>query len=249
MLDKYSKLIDFEVFAQDEKLGEIHDIYFQDNVWKVKYAVVESGDWLLGERFIIATEALHKPNWEEKQITTDISKEDIKSRPEIDFAKPVSREKLSELHQHYQWSQFMPSGAQIYGPYPIVSPTADIAQRKELREETEEGEANLRSAEEVTGYEVECEDDCIGSVKDFFVDEKDWVIRYLLIDIGRWISNREVIVSPDWVSEIEWLDGEIEVNLTKEQIENSPEYNPSEPLTREYETALYDFYHQPGYWL
>lgn len=253
MLDRYTKLTDFEVFTEEEKLGEIHDIYFEDGDWQVRYAIIESGDWLLGERVIIAMEALGKPNWEDKRIVADVSREDIESRPKIDFAKPVSRERLSELHQHYQWAPIMPSsappGSPIVGPYPILPPTADISERRKLLDQAEEGEGSLRSAQEVAGYEVECENDCIGSVEDFFIEEDGWIIRYLLIDIRRWIKERRVIVSPEWVSEIDWLGEEIEVDLTKNQIENSPEFDPSEAPTRKYETALYDFYHQPGYWL
>jgi hypothetical protein len=38
------------------------------------------------------------------------------------------------------------------------------------------------------------------------------------------------------------------VNVSKEQIENSPEYDPASPINREYEIRLYDFYGRPYYW-
>lgn len=249
MLHRLDKLVGFDVFAEDEKLGEIHDIYFEDSGWKAKYAIVQSGERLLGERFIIAMEVLGETYWESGRVDADISKEEIENRPKVSFAEPVSREELSKIHQHYQWTPIRPTGgatqSPVFGPYPILPPTADIAERKKLQEE---GEANLRSVEEVEGYEIECEDDCIGSVQGFFANE-DWTIRYLLVDIGRWISKKKVLVAPDWVSQIDWFEGEITIDLTKDQIRNSPQYDSSEPPSREYEIALYDFYHQPGYWL
>jgi len=39
------------------------------------------------------------------------------------------------------------------------------------------------------------------------------------------------------------------VNLTKEQIENSPVYDPSAPVNRDYEERLYDYYGRPKYWI
>ena len=38
------------------------------------------------------------------------------------------------------------------------------------------------------------------------------------------------------------------VDLTKEQIKNSPEYDPSIPTERRYEEELHEFYKKPGYW-
>ena len=36
--------------------------------------------------------------------------------------------------------------------------------------------------------------------------------------------------------------------MTREQIKNSPEYDPSGHVQREYEMKLRDHYGQPGYW-
>jgi hypothetical protein len=39
------------------------------------------------------------------------------------------------------------------------------------------------------------------------------------------------------------------VDLTKEVIEKSPEFDPSAPVNREYEEVLYDYYGRPKYWV
>jgi len=38
------------------------------------------------------------------------------------------------------------------------------------------------------------------------------------------------------------------IELTREQVKNSPEYDPYSPMSREYEERLYDFYGRPKYW-
>ena len=42
------------------------------------------------------------------------------------------------------------------------------------------------------------------------------------------------------------LDG---VDLSRESVKNSPEFDPSEPVNREYEMKLYDYYGRPRYWV
>jgi stress response protein YsnF len=47
---------------------------------------------------------------------------------------------------------------------------------------------------------------------------------------------------------VDWNDSLLHVDLTREQIKNSPEYDASRPVEREYETRLHDHYERPGYW-
>ena len=44
-----------------------------------------------------------------------------------------------------------------------------------------------------------------------------------------------------------WTDSKVYVELSRETIKNGPEY--IEPVTREYEIRLYDYYGRPAYWL
>ena len=41
----------------------------------------------------------------------------------------------------------------------------------------------------------------------------------------------------------------VEIDLKKETIENSPEYDPESPVNRDYEKVLYDYYGRPRYWV
>jgi stress response protein YsnF len=47
---------------------------------------------------------------------------------------------------------------------------------------------------------------------------------------------------------VDWVEKSVHVNMTKEQVENSPDYDPLEPINREYEERLYNYYGQPVYW-
>ncbi len=111
-----------------------------------------------------------------------------------------------------------------------------------------EGDPHLRSAREVAGYHIRGTDDSVGSVTDFLVDEEGWVIRYLVVDTGHWLSGRKVLIAPPWVSEVSWATQEVQVTMTRAQIEASPEYNPDIGLDRAYEEQLHGHYDRPVYW-
>ena len=106
----------------------------------------------------------------------------------------------------------------------------------------------LRSVKEVEGYMLRARDGDIGRCKDFLFDDEIWVIRYMVADTGKWLPSRKVLISPDWIVSIQWLEREVAVDLNVEEIKESPEYDPSAPVNREYEARLYDFYGRPKYW-
>ena len=88
----------------------------------------------------------------------------------------------------------------------------------------------------------------IGHVEDFLVDDESWAVRYLVIDTSNWIGGRTVLVAPDWVRRIDWHDRLLLVDLTRDAIKNSPEYDPTVELDRDYEDQLYEYYRRPAYW-
>jgi len=112
----------------------------------------------------------------------------------------------------------------------------------------EEGDSNVRSVKEVTGYTISATDGEIGHVEDFIAETDTWKIRYMIIDTRNWWLGKHVLVSPSWVERVLWAERRVCVDMSRDRIKGAPEYEPSLPLSREYEVRLHDFYGVPGYW-
>lgn len=106
----------------------------------------------------------------------------------------------------------------------------------------------LRSSKELIGYVLHATDGSIGRVKDFYFDDEAWIIRYLIADTGTWLPGRKVLIIPDAVGKPEWVSHIFPVNLTKEQIKNSPSIDEEKPVSRQNEIELYEFYGWAPYW-
>jgi sporulation protein YlmC with PRC-barrel domain len=64
------------------------------------------------------------------------------------------------------------------------------------------GDVHLQAATAVMGYAIQTEDGEIGHVKDVLVDDRAWVIRYLVVDTeNRWVGQK-VLVSPAWLTHV-----------------------------------------------
>ena len=58
MLRKASTLYKRTLHTKDkQEIGSIHDFYFNEENWTVRYAVVDIGAWLFGRRVLVATSA------------------------------------------------------------------------------------------------------------------------------------------------------------------------------------------------
>ena len=80
------------------------------------------------------------------------------------------------------------------------------------------------------------------------MDDISWIVRYVIVDTSKWLAGRKILLSPMWSKSIVWADKMVEIDLTKDQIEQSPEYDPFQPLERIYEERLYKHYGKPQYW-
>jgi len=61
-------------------------------------------------------------------------------------------------------------------------------------------------------------------------------------------SGKHVLMSPEWIEEVDWNASRVRVNLVRAAIKDSPEYDTDSPVTREYESNLCRFYNLEGYW-
>lgn len=106
----------------------------------------------------------------------------------------------------------------------------------------------LLNANMLNGYKLHGRDGEIGSVKEFFFDDKHWTIRYLVVDTGNWLATRKVLISPHALSVVDTVEHRIDVDLTKKQIEDSPSLDTDAPVSRRYEESYYGYYGWPDYW-
>ena len=109
-------------------------------------------------------------------------------------------------------------------------------------------DSHLRSTNEVNQYHIHASDGEIGHVEDFLIDSETWTIRYLIIDTKNWWPGKKVLVSPEWIEKISWLDGEVYMKLSREQIKKSSEYFEESAIEREYEATLFELYNRKPYW-
>jgi uncharacterized protein YrrD len=246
MLRTVSHLKGTSIAATDGEIGSVQDLYFDDHSWTVRYLVVDTGTWLPGRQVLISPRSIMVVT-DEARIPVSLTRGQVENSPSTDVDKPVDRQYEEEYSQYYGYPYYW-TGPYLWGatPYPgegVLVP-AQVASAIPPRN----GDPALRSTRNIMGYYIEATDGDIGHVDDFIVDTTAWAIRYMLIDTRNWWPGKKVLVSPEWINRVSWPDSRVYVDMSKEAIRSAPEYDPDQPLARDYETRLFGHHNRRVYW-
>jgi uncharacterized protein YrrD len=210
MIRSLDTLQNYSLRATDGSVGKIADLYFDDHAWIVRYVVVDTGGWLTGRAVLIAPSALGTPDDATLEFPVNLTREQIENGPSIDEARPVDRQQELGLADHFGW--------------PAWRHTVEGVPLEVTRKQSAEGDPNLRSAADVVGYGIAALDGEIGSVSGLLVETTGWNVRSLTVDTGKWLSGRQVVLTPARVKHINWAEHRVEIDLSTEQVRNSPPY-------------------------
>jgi hypothetical protein len=264
MLRSLQDLENYEIGATDGSIGHVKDFYFDDHAWVIRYLVVETGSWFSSRQVLISPISIHDPDWAKKLLPVSITKEQVKNSPEIDTQKPVSRQHEMQYLGYYGYPYYW-GGDGLWGsgmyPYSMspgyAVPANNRVERETVRSEIatmeralHDGEdPNLRSCDAVLGYHIHAIDGDIGHVSGLLVDEETWAIRYIVIDTSNWWVGHQVLIAPQWITDVSWADQSVTVDLTRESVKTAPDFDSTLELNRERETGLYHHHKRHGYWM
>jgi hypothetical protein len=103
-------------------------------------------------------------------------------------------------------------------------------------------------AKTLRGYKLNSFDGELGKAKEFYFDDRYWAVRYLVADTGNWLTGKKVLISPYALVAVNIEEENIDINLTKKEIENSPSLDSNKPVSKQFEEAYYGHYGWPAYW-
>lgn len=199
----------------DGHVGAIYDVLFDDQSWKVRHLVVNSGRWFNSRQVLLEPEAVQEADWSGRHVRLRLGKEEVRLCPSVVTDLPVA------LHESLEPSQVMFSEAYWGG---AIGNTAE-----------REGDPHLRSMRLLAGAHILCPDGRLGHVEDFIVDDETWSVRDLVVDTRNWWPGKRVLIEPASVESISWPERTVCLTLSRDQIEHLAAFDgvvrPREPVS------------------
>ncbi len=126
MLRSVKDLRGYAIRATDGTIGEVADLYFDDDDWAIRYLVVDTGGWLSGRKVLISPHAIGHPDWLDRVLPVSLTRAKIEHSPDVDTQKPVSRQHEAAHFGYYGYPYYW-DGAGLWGmgAYPGSLTTED----------------------------------------------------------------------------------------------------------------------------
>lgn len=247
MLRSLNDIEDYKVNATDGGIGSVSDFYFDDHDWTIRYLAVETGGFWEGpSRVLVSPIAFGEARWDTRRFQLSITRDKVRNSPLLARDAPLSRQYESAYYQYYDWPCYWGYGG-IWGVWGTPGLLADKTWTQPVAKSVEH-DSHLHKIGDVLGCRIHGSDAVIGVVKDFIVDDESWIIRYMVVDTGSWWAEKNVILATHWIGRIDDRDEMVHVDLLRETIKKSPEWSPEQPVNRDYEARLFDYYGRPVYW-
>lgn len=242
MLHSLKNLRDYAIRAVDGPVGHVVDLYFDDQTWIVRYFVVETGTWLAGRKVLISPLALnHPPGHDNKTLPVAITRAQVNDSPDIDTQQPVSRQREADLLTYYNFPYYW-DNAGLWGgaPYASITLAGAGTASDDTFADADADDHHLRSVQAIIDYHVQANDGDVGHVCDVLVDEHSWAVRYVIVDTRNWWHGHQVLIAPEWISDVSCPYRTVSVDLTRRAVKAAPGYDSSAPpVDGAHDTGLY----------
>ncbi len=91
----------YNVHASDGDIGHVQGVLIDDETWAVRYLVVDTSNWWLGHKVIIAPQWIDNVNWFDATVSINLTRQSVKDSPAYVHTEPLSRPLESALYEHY----------------------------------------------------------------------------------------------------------------------------------------------------
>jgi uncharacterized protein YrrD len=221
-----NNLIGYRIGATDGEIGKVEEFYFDDETWTIRYLIVLTGNWLANRKVLISPVALVRDSPAFRSFPVDLACEQIRNSPDIDTAKPVSRQQETALASYYPWQSYW-----FAGFTPILSSSTPVRQIPSAPVPgPPAADLHLRSSRQVTGYNLHTTDGGIGHIIDFILDDETWQVLYLVVDTRHWFGGKKVLIGVHHITAVEWSNSNVFVDITTEAVKSSTIFVESEYL-------------------
>jgi hypothetical protein len=243
MILSLKSLMGYKVRAIDNDIGEIRDFYIDKLHFKVRYAVLDLGPWLPKPPVLVSPAKFGRPDGEAKAFPTSLTVEEIKRHPGIRNDGDGIQDEHSDAGNWKIWRpSWDPEGMPVFDE----PGEAEDPETGEGSDEPPDMD-RLQGTGQLMEYSIHATDGEIGVAEDFIVETDTWILNYLVINTGKWLPGKSVIVSVSMIRGVEEAPSQdgvasLHLGMAREDIRESPEYDPNAPVNREQKTVLYDYH-------
>jgi uncharacterized protein YrrD len=100
-LRSMAEMAGYKLEAHDGEIGHVADFLIEQENWKVRYLVVDTGSVFSGKKVLLAPLWIDRITWADQRVTVDLSTDQIRTAPGFEKRTPLTREYEKAVFEHY----------------------------------------------------------------------------------------------------------------------------------------------------
>jgi uncharacterized protein YrrD len=103
-------VIGYHIQATDGEVGHVDGFLIDDETWAIRYLVVNTSNWWLGHRVLVAPQWVSSVNWADQMVAVDLTRAALKTAPLYDPSAELNRQREMALYTHYDRQPYWETG-------------------------------------------------------------------------------------------------------------------------------------------
>ena len=96
----------YTIRAEDGEIGHVADFVVDDEVWAIRYLIVDTSNWWAGKKVLLGTQWIERISREDSKVFINLTRDAIKQAPEYTEQALITRDYEEELHRHYNRERY-----------------------------------------------------------------------------------------------------------------------------------------------
>ncbi|RDW19854.1 PRC-barrel domain-containing protein [Oceanobacillus chungangensis] len=234
MLHYTSKLMTYNIEATDGELGKIKELYFDDNKWQIRYAVVDTRKWLPGRKVLLSPASFVMVNELSENVEIEYDKEKVRNSPSLNEDSILTRDAENSLIDYYGWGRYWTGGVLGSAENSPLAIFKDPRSAEEIeaydKNQQQMNTLDLQNLDQTIDLKVHGSDGKIGEIVDLIYDDEYWKIQYLVVRSTHFIEPKYHVYSVEDINSIEWLEQSIYVKDTVQALNENKIFDNKEEI-------------------
>ena len=95
------EVVGYHILAQGTEIGHVDDFIVDDETWSIRYLVVDTSNWWLGKKVLLAPHWVDEISWADNNVAMGLAPDTIRNSPEWQPDELVNREYETRLYDYY----------------------------------------------------------------------------------------------------------------------------------------------------
>ena len=91
----------YHLHATDGEIGHVDGLIVDDKTWAILYLVVNTSNWWLGHKVLIAPAWIEEVSWADSRVSVKVTRQAVSDAPPYDPAEPLDHQHEMRLYKHY----------------------------------------------------------------------------------------------------------------------------------------------------